>query len=105
MTDVPTKILRLPCSAVHCLLGTFYMLDANPPYYRANLRPLIATDPVAQSTPAPEGEVGKRWGGSGKRAELATARERGGGNRLGPYGVSSAPPGFAFIGNLRELGR
>jgi hypothetical protein len=96
MSDESTTTLRLPCSAVHCLLGTFFMLDQNAPYYRANLRSLVAPDSArTESTRAPEGEVGRRRGGSGKRAEWATARERGGGNRLGPYGVSAAPPGSA----------
>ena len=86
MNEEQTTTLRLPCSAVHCLLGAFFMLDQNAPYYRANLRRLVGAEPTeAESTPAPEGEVGRRWGGSG----------RGEGNRLGPYGVSSAPPGSA----------
>jgi hypothetical protein len=56
MHEEQATTLRLPCSAVHCLLGTFFMLDQNPPYYRANLRSLWPPDPAkSESTHAPEG--------------------------------------------------
>src|SRR5688572_10342970 len=43
--------------------------------------------PLLTSTQAPEGK-GERVGRCRKRAEWATARERGGGKLLGRYGVS-----------------